>query len=84
MTDKLEPLYEELENGSIDDHTDNCCCKWFSRFYFIGTPLIALLFLILASLNVWSNDNLNACVSIVSCIYITCHWGCYVVKCNYF
>ena len=74
---------ENLEDSSTDEETyeNNRCCKWISRFYFIGTPFIALILLILASLNIWSDDNLKTCITIISCIYIMCHWVCYVVKC---
>lgn len=84
MMDKnSESTYETLEDGSIGDDyddTNNCYCKWLAQFYYIGTPLVALVFLILAALHAWPDDNMNTCITIGTSIYIICHWGCYVVK----
>lgn len=81
---QLEPVYEALEDGSIDENS-NCdktwCYKWVVWFYYVVSPVCALILLILAAIDIWDNDEWNTIIIIGTSIYIICHWGCYVVKC---
>ena len=83
MSKDIDLIYEQLEEGSVyesDTYNKTYCWKLFSWLYFVVSPVIALICLIIAAVGVWGNEHLNTCIVIGTSIYIMCHWSCYVLK----
>ena len=83
MTKDIDLIYEQLEEGSVyesNTYDKTYCAKLFLWLYFVVSPIIALICLIIAALGMWGNDDLNTGIVIGTSLYIMCHWGCYVLK----